>query len=746
MSGICDSLRANVTRMEVRGTAGELLVVDDLFLNVPTLPTDICIFSLNRVDESPRGGAPLELSPGLSFLWSSEGIQTFGSVERMGRAVEEFQRRETRRVLFGRNLFEYAGDIPLSEEIIAVLAGGLDVLHAFSLNAVNRHQDQIESSCRDLLRSVDAAKGRFGLADLARFLANASGNEFALLHLNESPPSVTVVASTTQEALFYKTLSDFLELDPKESPFDEHYVAERSPLLTIPLKASLGAELITNAGLWGKPLASAVSQKVARRVLILPITRPQGPQSARDERRHVLTSADVLITFSDSLNRDLLALLRASVETFSQHRYGARRINLLTRLQREFLFNQDGVNLRIGSSPDTRDSPSFEATLQLLLDEVLYTTSAHSVTVRLFNPETKELVVKAFAEPPGVFSASSHDPISIGKHSTTSVAAFMFLAARKEDPMIYLKRILPPVRTRVGGREKVKQRTFVPPEFSSRGLQAPLITREATRSQICFSLFHGQLPFGTLNLEAPFPAAFDRDTDFLNLVKAGIEKLFGSIGQTIDERWVISNASRSDAVHELWQFQESGNVFTREQSDKLDTIFPRREDPARLTDIVNIVLLEAKVIEWISKRWEDSVRGSALGMIRFYDLRRAPVTAQFLEATFVIIRNLVQNAVKHSEPSSDRIYIDDRPWYGMSSIPCLRIFYRSSRRASDQILNSLGITPIRQSNGRVAYGMYNVGLLTRLLGGNLHVGQSRPDGHLTIEINIPISGVSHESS
>ena len=58
-----------------------------------------------------------------------------------------------------------------------------------------------------------------------------------------------------------------------------------------------------------------------------------------------------------------------------------------------------------------------------------------------------------------------------------------------------------------------------------------------------------------------------------------------------------------------------------------------------------------------------------------------------------------------------------------SRTPCLRGSTIDRGRAVPiSLLHVLGVEPILQEDGRrVAYGMYNVGLLSRLLGGSLHV-------------------------
>jgi hypothetical protein len=674
----------------------------------------------------------------LSFLWTRDGVEKFSSPERLNRSLSALHEFPVGRDIIGTTTFDFVPDQDSSRQVVRSLSLGVDALLAFSLNSVNKAQDLIDNLSRDLVSEVSRVNGRFGIPELAIFLGQKTTLSFGLLHLARLPEAAITVSTTSSPSDSLKGLSDFLGL-PLNTFLPEPTRAP-PPYTVIRLQETAEAELILNAGKWGKALACAMPGDATSRILLLPIIRPSGPRLDQQENAsRVLAASDLLFAFTKELTRDLMDRLRACVDAFSQYRYGAQRFELLSKLQMDLPFQTSRTTTRIDSSIELLNGPIPQADLERLLNEVLYTTSAHSVSVRLFDPKTKALVVDALAASGDSASSSHGPPISLKSSFHTSVAAFVFLIATPELPYVYLRRITSPERKVVNGRQIEKHRTFIPPLYRSLGLHAPRVTRDLTRSELCFPLLRGHLPFGTLNLEAPFPFAFDNDIPYLTLIKTGIERLYNSATERLDARWLIANAARSDEVHELRQFQEARTVFSEEQDELLRAIFPQRSnlDLSKLRDLAS---LRNRIVLWASQRWkgEAALKRSVLDMINIYHLDERSVDGILLEAAIVILKNIIQNSVKHGEPTTDRLCIDDRPWLGVRA-GCLRIMYRSSQSAPADVIKVLGLAPIQVApDNRVAYGMYNVGLLTRLLGGCLYVTPGDSRSKLTIEIHLPI--------
>jgi hypothetical protein len=733
-------LSRNRKSLMQRGEGGELLVIDDLFVDVPRIAQTTAIFCLDSdvADSESAESAPTDISPGLSFLWTSGGIDKFSSADKLSKRLTDFRASRPSRRMIGQFTYEYYPHDEKTLELVNTLAQAVDVLFRFSLNRVNKSEDLIDSVSRRLLNRVEELQGRFGLPDLVRFLENETTLQFSLIHLTRAPAvgtaMITVSKASSKESSL-ESLSLFLGMPTHTFSLTHHRVDD--PFPAVPLPQTLESELIVNAGKWGKSLATSMPSNPKLRVLILPISRPFGPRTVREEPSS-LAAQDVLITVTTQVTRPLLDTLRACINTFSQHRYGARRFSLLRQLQQDPTFDRTHSPLRIGPTLPSLAQQAMKDALIPLLNEVLYTTSAHSVSVRLYDPASKALVSEAVVESEVAAFAPS-DPIPLKNNTRTSVTAFLFLNAGPTLQHVYLRRISQPIFRESKGRVKRHARTFIPEEYKVLGLEAPLITRDLTRSEICFALMKGRLAFGTLNLEAPYPAAFDSDISYLNLVKLGIEKLYDSAESGIDERWLIANAARSDAVHQLWQYQEGTSFFTSEQNAVLRSIFPQRSNLA-IRGATPLSSLRTRVLDWAKQRWNGELQSAVIAMIKFDHLEDRFVDATFLEASAVILRNIVQNAVKHGEPKTDLLFVDDRPWFGTRIAPCLRVHYRSSNSAPDDVVRSLGVAPIQQKLGtRTAYGMYNVGLLTRLLGGSLYVTSQGPANMLTIELHLPIT-------
>lgn len=742
IDGLLDALKLTIQILRSRARRGELLMIDDLFSITSTLPENTQIFCIDGTLAAPFDiSSPITVSPGLSFIWTENGLEKFGSTHRLKQRITDFcQSQHYGQIYLDNSTYLYTPDDTSTLTIVHSLARGVKLLINHSLNTINKNQEPLDALSRDLITAEANSGGRFGLSDLASYLKQATRLEFGLLHLAQSavaPLARTITVSTA--SLSERTLSslvEFLHL-PKNS-FLPEYSGVLNPFPAIPLPQNSGAELIVNAGLWGKPLATVVPGREATRILLIPITRPFGPRASHEEHT-TLAAVDLLFSFTDTLDRRQIERLRACVDTFSQHRFGARRFNLLAQLQGRKL-HAPQINFRLRPFGHPTDTSSIDTVLLPMLNDVLYTTSAHSVSVRLYDPQTQALVVAASADGSAGQSdlVPPNQPIAIRNRIYTSVVAFTFINGSQHLPYVYLPKISPPIRRFINGKIKLNHRVPVPKEYRDLGLQGPLITRSLTRSEICFALMRGHLAFGTLNLEAPYPSAFDQDIDYLNLVKTGIERLYDSVDQKIDGPWLIANAARSDAVHQLWQYQESGEFFSAEQNNMLRLIFPPRSDYA-LIGHKKMSSIKKQVKRWIFCRWEGTLRRQVLKMVKFDHVSDCPVDAYFLEALFVILRNIIQNSVKHGEPLFDLLFIDDRAWFGSRRTFCLRIYYRSSNTVSQQVIDKLGSAPIElPMEGRTAYGMYNVGLLTRLLGGNLHVSSQVGSSRLIIEVHLPI--------
>ena len=731
-------LEAKIEPLRHRVAASELLFIEDLFVGVTPLSDDVEAFYVDG--KIGDGGELTDLSPGLSFKWTAGGVERFANSDRLRKSVRDFLSDSPnmfREPLIDSDLLIRCDNADQARSLAEALAAGIELLTTGSLNAMNKYQDEIESRCSDLAATVARTRHGFGLLDLVHYIEDFTAADFGLMHLSNlwgSNRALTVLTtSSSNETLTH--LAQFIGV--ADDAFRPEGLFDNQPFQAVSLPQTVGAEMIGNAAVWGNPLASLTPS--GKRMVILPITRPLVRRETQEESGGI-AAADILFTFVDTLNQAVMDVLRACVSTFSAYRYGARRFNLLAKLQSAHESDFSDQQPVVSASA----KPFGELDLDDVLNEVLYTTSAHSVSLRLYDPTTRSLeaVGSAMGAYDGADAQSAPRTIAIKGNERTSVVIFTFLRGTRKMPYVYLKRISPPIVREIGGRVKTLNRTFIPPEYKEQGLQVPFLTRSLTRSEICFTLQQGKLAFGTLNIEAPFPAAFDQDIDYLTLIKSALERSYSAAGQRIDAQWLIANAARSDSVHQLWQYQEGGSFFTTEQDKVLRAIFPPRGEHA-LTGSFDLAAMQKRLIAWVKLRYNGTLRDQVTNMLKFDHITPGNVSALFAEASFVIARNIIQNAVKHGEPANDLIFFDDRPWFGARSTRCLRIHYRSTNEVAADLINLLGSTPIvRDDTDRVGYGMYNVGLLTRLLGGSLYFSRDDAEARLTIDVHLPISEIN----
>lgn len=754
-----NQISTNISIINRRVRDGSLVVIDDIFCDLAPLPPPYDIFCIDAlIPKGTRSAKDLSVSPGMSFRWNAFGLEKFGSSERLRRilettdAISSFSRYKRK-----NRTFLYSPPLAPLKEITKLLCRAVDIVSRNSLNASNRKQERNDALSRKLIAAIEQNATKFGLIDLADFLYENTGTRFGLLHLAPSnstsaPLARTITISTpTAHPANLDNLIDFLGVPHPQKQQDSSEIGRT--FSSLPLPHNPASELIVNAGIGGRPLAGfskfarATKTKQDRhglRLLIIPIARPLV------EREKLLSSGlvapDLLFTFTEEIKIDSVGQAISCVEAFAYHRFGARRVNLLTSLHPRNIKNGDVFAER--GSANAWQFPSFPASLlRHVLQEILYTTSAHSASVRAYDATTQSLQVVEFA---GGISGESDatkipEPIAIKGNQKTSVVIFTFLAAGPSLPYTYIRKILPPlkseIQTKRGHRTKTVSRVEIPGEYRKAGLEGVLFNRSSTRSEVCFPLLRGRLAFGTLNIEAPYQAAFDSDLSYLELVKNGIESVLTMADQKIDSRWLLASAARSDAIHQLWQYQDSGDFFSASQNKVLDQIFSSRTQFGEGSNDVSpptLSKLKAEITDWMQSKWQDGLLRDALTMVKFDSLSAHQINESFYRAATIAIRNIVENAVKYGEPKDDLCFIDDRPWFGARSVKALRIYYRSTNRTTKYISDRLGKTPIENSaTRRISFGMYNVGLLTRLLGGSLYVGQHPISLSLIVEIHLP---------
>ncbi|MFZ1075369.1 MAG: hypothetical protein WAN50_03290, partial [Minisyncoccia bacterium] len=215
LGAIQEAIRHNTVQLQQRAERGELLVVEDLLENVPDLPDETQIFCVDGKLSSDPAEFPSEhLSPGLSFLWTSTGLEKFVSNTNLQKSISEFRLfRKHEQICIGAASYLYTPNDSSIAAIVDMLSFSVAILSKYSLNALNKSREPLDALRRELILAVEDASGRFGLSDLAVFLKQKTQIDFGLIHLAKSraAPSVrTITVSARLQPTFFVLLSEFL--------------------------------------------------------------------------------------------------------------------------------------------------------------------------------------------------------------------------------------------------------------------------------------------------------------------------------------------------------------------------------------------------------------------------------------------------------------------------------------------------------------------------------------------------------
>lgn len=604
----------------------------------------------------------------------------------------------------------------------------LERLRGRSLNVANFSEDKNKFLARQILTEIESRNGRFDLDELTEFLTQQNGLPFARVHLSAYSREIMLPGFQPGSAIHCQARDYF-------DPGGKGWVAVDGDLVLRQFPRNRFTELVRSAGTFGKALIDSLDESNSGKVLLIPIGRYQDMQPNSTS----VVAPDILFTAAPSFKEKQIAETREYVRAFAGYRYGARRWKTLSSMQAQAADIDNAAYSGIAIDESNSRWSAFKKITQNLLDEILYTTSAHSAGVSLYDGATRTLTTFCSAQGLGGGKKSeSGAQIRISGNEQNSVVVFTFLDGGQRFPYVYIPRISTRVAIDKAGNHKSTVQVEISKELKSAGLKTCLMHRENTRSEICLPLLHGNLAFGTLNVEAAVPAAFNQDIEYIKAIKIAIEQAYRKINFHIDSAWLAAHANRTEAVHELWQYLETGNYFSSDQKRTLEALFPDRNS-FKSKGQVGLLQLKETIFKWIKERYDDKLATLLERMIHFDHLEDRLVEIRVFESCEAALRNLIRNSVSHGYPDSDQVFVDDRPWFGMRSAKCVRLHYQSKQQISSDLARQIGVRPITSSSTeRVSYGMFNVGMLSRLSGGTVFSYVDESSSKFVVEVHIPI--------
>jgi len=441
---------------------------------------------------------------------------------------------------------------------------------------------------------------------------------------------------------------------------------------------------------------------------------------------------DVLLVYSnDPIPLQSIDCIIDCVDLFVSYTMTERKLNEIISIQQEVLNIPKILKMkRIDSYSD------FEDTLRVFLHsrllELISTTHAYSAVVRLYDPYKKQLYI--FVEEKGKHTTrvTPIEAISL-KNYRQSVNAFTFLDGGRNHEYVYIRNI----------------NAAIPDEYHKNGLDSAIKSRKDLLSEICFPLLAGNVPFGTLNIESQVKRAFDDDIQYLIGIKKAVEAFYSNLLHTNDLQWIRSQINRHENIHEI-KNDIKMKKFDEKTSKRLTQLLLLDFQEQSAANHKNEPIKE-RMDSWIDQMYSPLIetQREKIHAILEYNLEsNVELPLDLVENVIIILKNLVQNIVSYGDRLHDKVIISTNPFYKIGDRDNIRIYMRTYGIIDSDVIDKIGIAPIRTHHNDIPhYGMFLIGMMTRILGGAMHVSRKSTSDFYVIEIKIPISrGRIHEQT
>lgn len=358
---------------------------------------------------------------------------------------------------------------------------------------------------------------------------------------------------------------------------------------------------------------------------------------------------------------------------------------------------------------------------QTICSALVKVTSAHSATVRFFDPfdETLKPIASSFCK---TLRENSSYAAPIPADPTTSLNACVFRNALPQG--VYISDVREPL----------------PPKLVKLGLQKLLTCRTETLSEICLPIVKAGLTIGVVNIESSCDYAFDRDEAFIRWMVRQLGEYIDLTARISDAGWMPRLSFMHFAAHRMERLRRKlsrhpeilQDIESAERRISIDYIDPAETETVITTDLMSKV---RKFIEYPKENPSGlEVRGNI-------PERLPPRIAHSLE---IILENLLQNALVH-DGMQFPLCLEFNDSKDEASVPGsnLTISYSPEERfITLEDADGIGIAP-RWNPVDASYhlGTFFAGVHVRLLGGMMWFSQERILGSAPFRyvIQIPIN-------
>lgn len=668
-------------------------------------------------------------SPHLSVAFSAGGMRLFSSQNELGRALVTTRGEAPQQTVLASNFsnalhgtqyaYFYTHE-PLSDAFQREVSDIFHALLSSNISSRNLSVDRRRGIEKRLLGQITSGQDPIQKHDLPGFLDHKDIYLSCLVHVHPTARRAIVDARSCPEENFLEI--NQLLFESEERGPDHHYRLRQTYPASIVLRM---------AALYAKThhIRMAAADGRFIEVLAVPLTHQHSEERAR---QNIVRAQDILIVFCKGrLAREIVESAEVLVALYLSHRASLYRLGALDRA-RQALLEARGLVLGEGAWDYRHIIEAFKTFSTPILKQILATTDADSCTIRLFDHGSRSLRLIAHAENDDGHGSGEagalHLPIQPYRH--TSVSAFTYLRYRDGLDHVYVPAI--PFQA-PGGKNP-----WIPERYANLGLTGVLRLRETTRSEICFPIVSGDVAIGTLNIESSAYRAFDGDIIYLKTLCHFIQDLFLTLYRITDMQYLSKQIGYYNSLHDLYTHISMGH-FSEDQEKILSSLFSDRKETDRKATASRTI--KEEIDRWIDIEFTavaDDNRSIFKKILELRLNREESYPEEFKIGLMVILKNLIKNIIDHGQDESDQVIVDDSSSSGLSQANTVRVYSALSATIEPDTLNKLCIAPITNSEGELRFGMFLVGLVSRILGGVTCVDRSGAGDTTSLVIQLPL--------
>ena len=201
-----------------------------------------------------------------------------------------------------------------------------------------------------------------------------------------------------------------------------------------------------------------------------------------------------------------------------------------------------------------------------------------------------------------------------------------------------------------------------------------------------------------------------------------------------DVAWLIDRLDAHENVHELKSYVQSGVISGRAADIVQQLVIDPHNRSRTSPGVICIADLAARVQAWLRNNYSalDPQRVDALWhCFKTEAVAGLSLSTEAADAIFIISKNLLKNLISYGDEERDRVRFEIKA--GL-----LRIRFSTYGHIRNDELDALTIAPIFGSDGTASYGMFLVGVLTRILNGTIFLTRQTSRPITLIDIMLPL--------